>query len=102
MTRRSDLRPLADLAHQNGALLVIDATQSAGMLPIDVRRDDVDVLVAGGYKWLCSAFGAALCFIRPQLAEGFVPPFVGWRSTVDPFDLDAVNMPLAPGVRAME
>lgn len=99
---RFDLRQLADLAHGHDALLLVDATQSAGMLPIDVRRDDVDVLVAGGYKWLCSAFGAALCFVRPELAADFVPPFVGWRSTVDPFDLDAVNMPLAPGVRAME
>ena len=99
---RFDLRRLADLAHGHDALLVVDATQSAGMLPIDVRRDEIDVLVAGGYKWLCSAFGAALCYVRPELAERFVPPFVGWRSTVDPFDLDAVNMPLAPGVRAME
>ena len=99
---RFDLERLADLAHGHDALLVVDATQSAGMLPIDVRRDDVDVLVAGGYKWLCSAFGAALCFVRPELAERFIPPFVGWRSTVDPFDLDAVHMPLAPGVRAME
>jgi cysteine desulfurase / selenocysteine lyase len=99
---RFDLRQLADLAHAHDALLVIDATQSAGMLPIDVRRDDVDVLVSGSYKWLCSAFGAALCFVRPELAETFVPPFVGWRSTLDPFNLDAVSMPLAPGVRAME
>ncbi len=99
---RFDLGRLADLAHRNDALLVVDATQSAGMLPIDVRGDDIDVLVAGSYKWLCSAFGAALCFVRPELAERFVPPFVGWRSTLDPFDLDAVRMPLAPGVRAME
>lgn len=99
---RFDLRSLADLAHAHGAVLVVDATQSAGMLPIDVRRDDVDVMVAGSYKWLCAAFGAALCYIRPEIADRFLPPFVGWRSTVDPPNFDAVNMPLAPGVRAME
>lgn len=99
---RFDLRRLADLAHAHGALLIVDATQSAGMLPLDVRRDDVDVLVAGSYKWLCAAFGAALCYVRPELAERFLPPFVGWRSTIDPPNFDAVNMPLAPGVRAME
>jgi len=99
---RFDLGQLAELAHRNGALLIVDATQSAGMLPIDVATDDVDVLVTASYKWLCSAFGAALCFVRPELADGFVPPFVGWRSTIDPFHLDAVDMPLARGVRAME
>lgn len=99
---RFDLRALADLAHAHGALLVIDATQSAGMLPLDVGRDDVDVMVAGSYKWLCAAFGAGLCYVRPEIAERFLPPFVGWRSTVDPPNFDAVHMPLAPGVRAME
>jgi selenocysteine lyase/cysteine desulfurase len=99
---RFDLRALADLAHAHDAVLVIDATQSAGMLPLDVDRDDVDVMVAGSYKWLCAAFGAALCYVRPALAERFLPPFVGWRSTVNPPDFDAVNMLLAPGVRAME
>ncbi len=97
-----DLHELADLTHAHGAVLVIDATQSAGMLPLDVARDDVDVMVAGSYKWLCAAFGAALCYVRPEIAERFLPPFVGWRSTVDPPNFDAVNMPLAPGVRAME
>jgi len=99
---RFDLQALSDLAHAHGAVLVIDATQSAGMMPLDVGRDDVDVMVAGSYKWLCAAFGAALCYVRPEISERFLPPFVGWRSTIDPPNFDAVNMPLAPGVRAME
>jgi selenocysteine lyase/cysteine desulfurase len=99
---RMDLAALASLAHAHGALLVVDATQSAGMAPIDVVATDVDVLVAAGYKWLCGAFGAAICYMRPEIAARFRPPFVGWRSTVDPFAFDATRMPLAPGVRAME
>src|SRR2546423_9690541 len=70
------LRELADLAHEHGALLAVDATQAAGMAPIDVARDDVDVVVAGGYKWLCAPFGAAICWLRPQLPRTFDPPFV--------------------------
>jgi selenocysteine lyase/cysteine desulfurase len=96
------LSELAELAHAHDALLAVDATQAAGMAPIDVVRDDVDVLVAGGYKWLCGPFGAAICWLRPELREQFDPPFVGWRSTVDPYTFDARTMPLAPTARSME
>jgi selenocysteine lyase/cysteine desulfurase len=97
-----DLSRLAEAAHAHDALLIVDATQSAGMVPIDVRADDVDVLMAGSYKWLCGAFGAALCYLRPDIAERFRPPFVGWRSRVDAFVFDADSMPIAPGARGME
>jgi selenocysteine lyase/cysteine desulfurase len=96
------LKELADLAHAHGALLAIDATQAAGMAPVDVAADDIDILVAGGYKWLCGPFGAAVCWLRPELREEFDPPFVGWRSTVDPYTFDARTMPLAPTARSME
>ena len=96
------LRELADLAHAHGALLAVDATQAAGMAPVDVVADDIDVLVAGGYKWLCGPFGAAVAWLRPELRGAFDPPFVGWRSTVDPYTFDARTMPLAPTARSME
>ncbi len=96
------LRELAELAHEHGALLAVDATQAAGMAPIDVAADDLDLLVAGGYKWLCGPFGAAVCWLRPELREVFDPPFVGWRSTVDPYTFDVRTMPLAPTARSME
>lgn len=86
---RLDLAELARLAHEHGALLVADATQSAGQVPIDVTAADVDVLIAGSYKWLCSTFGAAVCYLAPRVLADFDPPFVGWRSTVDPYALDA-------------
>lgn len=97
-----DMRSIADLAHAHGALAVVDATQSAGMIPIDVREADVDVLVSGAYKWLCATFGAALCYLHPRVAEGFLPPIIGWKSTVDPPDFDATRMPLSQGARRME
>jgi selenocysteine lyase/cysteine desulfurase len=59
-------------------------------------------VVSGGYKWLCGPFGAAICWLRPELREQFDPPFVGWRSTVDPYAFDSRTMPLAPTARSME
>ena len=99
---RFDPAELAALAHDNGALLVLDASQSAGAVPIDVRADDVDFLVATSYKWLCSSIGAAICYIRSELVEDFRPPFVGWKSAVEPYDLDAVDMRLPASARKLE
>ena len=99
---RLDLHDLATLAHDRGALLIIDATQSAGQVPIDVASAGVDVLITGSYKWLCSTFGAAACYLSPQVLERFRPPFVGWRSTEHPYSLDARWLPLAATARRME
>ena len=99
---RFALDELVGLARAHNATLVIDATQSAGMVPIDVQASGVDMLVAGGYKWLGAMFGAAVCYLGPTLLERFDPPFVGWRSTVEPYALDAARMTLAPSGRRLE
>jgi selenocysteine lyase/cysteine desulfurase len=99
---RFDLKALAELAHEHGALLVIDATQSAGLVPIDIAAAAPDVLIAGGYKWLTGPFGAAFCYVSPPLLERLNPPFVGWRSTPDPYHFDARHLTLAPSARKLE
>jgi selenocysteine lyase/cysteine desulfurase len=97
-----DLDDLAALAHDNDAILIVDATQSAGQVPIDVTASGVDVLISGSYKWLCSTFGAAVCYLSPALLDEFRPPLVGWRSTEHPYCLDARWLPLAATARRME
>jgi selenocysteine lyase/cysteine desulfurase len=98
-----DLGELAALAHDIGAVLIVDATQSAGQVPIDVTASGVDVLISGSYKWLCSStFGAAVCYLSPALLSEFRPPLVGWRSTEHPYSLDARWLPLAATARRME
>ena len=97
-----DLDDLVRLAHDHGALLIIDATQSAGQVPIDVAATGVDALITGSYQWLCSTFGAAACYLGPALLREFRPPLVGWRSTEHPYSLDARWLPLAATARRME
>lgn len=87
--QRFDLKELSDAAHSHGALLVVDATQSAGMVPIDVTAMGVDALVCAGYKWLCGPFGAAFLYLAPRLQSELDPGIVGWRSHRDLWDLRA-------------
>ena len=84
-----DLHLLAEAAHEHGALLVVDATQSAGAIPIDVQACPVDALISGAYKWLCGPFGAAFMYLAPHLQTKLEPGLVGFRSHKNMWELDA-------------
>ena len=77
---RNNLRALSEIAHDHGAYLIVDAIQSAGAIPIDVKRDNVDFLATACYKWLLSPPGAGYLYVKESLIETFEPPFVGWAS----------------------
>lgn len=66
---RHDMRPIADLAHANGALFYADAVQAAGMIDLDVRAAGVDALCSGSYKWLMSEFGVAPFFVSREAVD---------------------------------
>ena len=83
-----DLGRFAGLAHARGALLVVDATQSAGQVPIDVAATGVDAVVSSTYKWMCGPFGAGIMYLSPRLQETS-PGIVGWRSHDDMWDFQA-------------
>jgi kynureninase len=72
-------------AHEVGALVVLDAYQSAGSVPLDVTSLDVDFAVGGSVKWLCGGPGAGWLYVRPDLAERLEPTFTGWQAHARPF-----------------
>jgi cysteine desulfurase / selenocysteine lyase len=65
--RRHDLRAIAEAAHARGAMLVVDAAQSTGVVPIDVGRDGIDVLVTTAMKWLLGPPGIGFLHLSPRL-----------------------------------
>lgn len=77
----ADLPAICAKARAADALVVVDATQAVGWLPIDVA--DVDALVCGAYKWLCSPRGTAFLYIRPGLREQVRPLAAGWYAGED-------------------
>lgn len=96
---RNDLKALSEIAHRHGAVLIVDAIQSAGVIPIDVKRDSVDFLATACYKWLLGPTGAAYLYVREELIEKLEPPYVGWASvkqeifeTVDFWDIWSLRL----------
>jgi ketosteroid isomerase-like protein len=76
-----DVPPVVAACEAVDARLVVDASQAAGWLPLDVSG--VDVLVAHGYKWLMSPRGATFCYLSPRLREGLRPLNASWYAAED-------------------
>src|SRR6266545_4098300 len=75
-------------AHEAGAHVVLDAYQSAGIVPLDVRALNVDFAVGGSVKWLCGGPGNGWLYIRPDLAEVLEPTLMGWQAHARPFGFE--------------
>jgi len=83
-----DVRAIIEKAHSVGALVVLDAYQSVGTVPVDVKALGVDVLLGGVLKWLCGGPGGAFLYVRPDLASTLEPRLTGWLAHRRPFDFD--------------
>lgn len=100
--QRYDLARLAEVSHSHGALLIVDATQSAGAIPLDVGASGVDALVSGSYKWLCGPFGAAIMYLAPDLQSTLDPGLVGFRSHREMWDLQASRIEFVESAHRFE
>jgi selenocysteine lyase/cysteine desulfurase len=65
-----DLVRVGERARAVGAALVVDATQSLGALPLDVREIQPDFLVGATYKWLLGPYSLGFVYVAPQHRMG--------------------------------
>lgn len=84
-----DVEAVTRLAHDRGALVLLDAYQSAGSMPLDVEALDVDFLAAGALKYLLGSAGLAWLYARAEVVERFWPTATGWFADDDIFKMDA-------------
>lgn len=70
------LREICDLAHEHELLVIVDAAQSAGQIPINLHELGVDAYAMAGQKWLCGPEGTGFLYIRRDRFVDFVPTFV--------------------------
>jgi cysteine desulfurase/selenocysteine lyase len=93
-----DVPRLREACAREGARLVVDATQAAGILEVDATRWQADAVVTSGYKWLGGHGGVALAAVSPALFEQD-PLLPGWMGTPHPFDFEATTLHFAAGAR---
>jgi cysteine desulfurase/selenocysteine lyase len=82
---RADLQAISALCHKNSILLSVDAIQSAGTTPIDVRAMGIDFLAAGGQKWLMGPEGIAFIYVSEECQNRLSLGSMGWMNNKDFF-----------------
>jgi cysteine desulfurase/selenocysteine lyase len=85
---RIDLQKIGSLCRENKVLLCVDAIQSLGMVPMDVKAFHVDFLAADAHKWLLGPEGIGIFYCRNDLAAQLSPPLIGWKSVQNELAFD--------------
>lgn len=80
---RLDLETLGK--NKGNHALVINASQSAGVFEIDVKRMKIDALCATGHKWMLSGYGSGFVYISRELLESSHSRSIGWLSVKEPY-----------------
>jgi selenocysteine lyase/cysteine desulfurase len=99
---RSPVAQIVKIAHDRGALVLLDDYQDSGTRPIDVKAMQVDVYVSGTLKYLLGPPGMAFMYVRRSIAESLVPTVTGWFGQRNPFAFDVRLLDPAPGARRFE
>lgn len=111
---KTDLEVVGAWCRAHQAYLVVDCAQSLGVMPMDVKKYQIDVMAGLSSKWLLGPFATGFLYVRKDLIPELIPPFVGadsMKTFVDstnyPFDLkeDASrfegSLPNAPGIAGL-
>jgi selenocysteine lyase/cysteine desulfurase len=85
---RTDLAVAGELCRRKGVFLCVDAIQSLGVLPMDVKKYHADFLSADAHKWLLGPEGIGMFYCRRELVERLTPPLIGWKCVQNEFDFD--------------
>ena len=91
-------KAITDRAHEVGAMVVLDAYQSAGTVPFSVTDLNVDFATGGSVKWLCGGPGAGYLYVRPDLHQTLRPKTTGWMAHEQPFAFET-DLRYASGIR---
>lgn len=78
-----DLERIIARAHDQGALVVVDAFQTVGTVPLDVTALDADFVLGGAHKWMCGV-STAFLYVRPNLLPSLRPAATGWFAGDNP------------------
>ncbi len=99
---RADVPAIVELAHQKGALVMLDSYQALGTFPIDVKDLKVDFLTGGVLKYLLASAGLAFLYVRKELIPKLYPTTLGWFSQENIFAMDIYANAPSPTARRFE
>lgn len=99
---RQDVGAIIKLAHERGALVLLDSFQALGTFPIDVELLNVDFLTGGTLKYLLGSAGLAFLYVRDEHIQKLYPTSTGWFAQADIFAMDIYQNTPSPTARRFE
>ena len=99
---KQDLSQVVAMSREVGALVYVDAYQTLGSCPLDVKALDLDFLASGNLKFLMGVPGIAFLYVKPALAEKLEPTLTGWGGRENPFAFDVKELSWAPLARRFD
>jgi selenocysteine lyase/cysteine desulfurase len=76
----ADLDGIGELCTRRNILFCVDAIQSLGAIPMDVRKSKIAFLAADGHKWLCGPEGAAIFYVAAEHRDKLDVIENGWTN----------------------
>ena len=86
-----DAPRVAAACHAQGALLLLDASQCCGALPMDVHQLGADFILSAGYKWLLGPFGTGFFWIKSEHLKMIRPGPFYWMAVEGSDNFAALN-----------
>lgn len=99
---RTDLATLGEHCQSKGVFLCVDAIQSLGVFPIDVKSMKIDFLASGGHKWLCAPEGTGIFYVRKEIQGYLSPTTIGWITMKEPFEFSKYQFEFADTAQRYE
>jgi cysteine desulfurase/selenocysteine lyase len=90
----TSVREIAEIAHEHGALMLVDGAQSVPHMKVNVRELGCDLLAFSGHK-MCGPTGSGVLYVRESLLEKLDPLYLG-GGTVELVDLNGYRLLKGP------
>ncbi|MHC4995286.1 MAG: aminotransferase class V-fold PLP-dependent enzyme [Planctomycetota bacterium] len=87
------IEAIGAIAHERGVVFIVDAAQTLGHLPVDVRAMHIDLLAAPGHKGLLGPLGTGFLYIRPGVEEHMTTLREGGTGSVSELDTQPEFLP---------
>lgn len=98
---RADLHRIGNLCEEHDIYFVVDAIQSLGVLEMDVKRDNIDMMATSCYKWLLGPDGIGFFYCNEEIQEEIASTNIGWMSTSDPWNF-STDLDFHPSAKKFE
>lgn len=99
---RNDVVAIGRLCRDAGVFFAVDVIQGLGALRFDAAEANADLAAAAAHKWLAGPMGVGIAHLSERAMAEIYPPYVGWRSVVNPEDFLNYDLTLAPDARRFD